>query len=108
MYTKEQRNKHLWIIVILSVITFAITSIFNRGAVNLAGEYVDQKGVNTAALTTIIFTIPIVGFFLGTLVTLIPYKGLAYKQKYLRSSLLTIIVIDAIMLANTVLRNFLY
>ena len=108
MYTNEQRNKHFWIIAILSVIIFAITSIFNRGAVNLAGEYVDQKRVNSATLTTIVFIIPITGFFLGTLVTLIPYKGLTYKQKYLRSSLLTIIVIDAIMLANTVFRNFLY
>lgn len=74
MYTKEQRNKHIWIIVILSVTTFALISILNRGAENLAGEYIDRQEVNIAALKTLIFTIPVVGFFLGTLVALIPFK----------------------------------
>ncbi len=107
MYTKDQRNRHLWIIVLLSVLTFALVSILNRGALNLAGEYVDHKSVNTAALKTLAFTIPLLGFILGTLVALIPYKGLAYKDRYLRASLLTIILIDSVMLANTIFMNLL-
>ena len=107
MYTKEQRNKHIWIIAILSVVTFALISLLNRGAANLAGEYVDRQEVNIAALKTLIFTIPVVGFILGTLVALVPYKRITYKQKYLRMSLLTIIVIDSLMLANTIFQNLL-
>ncbi len=80
MYTKEQRNKHIWIIVILSVITFALISILNRGAENLAGESVDRRGVNSATLKTLIFTIPVVGFFLGTLVALVPFKGMTSNR----------------------------
>ena len=93
------------IIAVLSVLTFALTSILNRGAVNLAGEFVDRQSVNQAALTTLLFSIPILGFILGTLVSLIPYRGLTYQQKYLRSSLMTIIVIDTIFLANTIFRS---
>lgn len=107
MYTKDQRNRHLWIIALLSVLTFALISVFNRGALNLAGEYVDHKGVNTAALRTLAFTIPLLGFILGTLVALIPHKEMTYRQKYLRASLLTIIVIDSLMLANTIFINLL-
>jgi len=107
MYTKEKRNQHLWIIVVLSVLNFALISLFNSGSVNLTGEYIDQKGVNTAALKTLIFTVPITGFILGALVALIPFKGMTYKKKYLRASLLTIIVIDSVLLLNTVYQNFL-
>lgn len=102
MYTKDQRNSHLWIIALLSVLTFALISISNRGALNLAGEYVDHKGVNAAALKTLVFTIPLLGFILGALVALIPHKGMTYKEKYLRASLLTIILIDSLMLATTI------
>ncbi|MEZ4945395.1 MAG: hypothetical protein R2804_07715, partial [Cyclobacteriaceae bacterium] len=97
----------LGVIVILSVLIFAITSIFNRGSLNLAGEYVDHRSVNFAVLKTLIVTIPILGFILGAIVALIPFKEMTYKKKYLRASLLTIIVLNSIMLANTIFRNLL-
>jgi hypothetical protein len=93
------------ILAVLGVLIFALTSLLNRGATNLAGEYVDRQSVNLATLSTLLFSIPILGFILGTLVSLIPYRGLTYKQKYLRSSLMTIIVLDSILLANTIIRN---
>lgn len=105
MYTKEQRNRHLWIIALLSVLTFAFVSLFNNGAINLAGEYVNQKEVNMATLKTLVFTIPLLGFIFGAIVALIPYKQLPYKGKYLRASLLTIIVFDSLMLVNTIVNN---
>ena len=81
--------------------------MFNSGSTNLAGEFVDRKSVNSAALSTIFLTVPVVGFILGSLVALIPYSGLTYGQKYLRASLLTIIVIDSILLFNTIIQNLL-
>lgn len=107
MYTNEQRNRHLGIIALLSALTFALISVFNSGAVNLAGEYVDRKSVNMAALKSLIFTFPLLGFLLGALVALIPFKQQTYRAKYLRASLLTIIVLDSLALANAIIRNLL-
>jgi hypothetical protein len=39
---------------------------------------------------------PMVGFIVGLLVALFPYKGLSYSKKYLRSSLLAIFVIHSL------------
>lgn len=98
MYSKEEREKHIWIIIILSAIIILLVSIFNTGGVNLAGSYVDPKEVIIATIKTLIISIPIFGFIIGSLIALFPYKGLEYKQKILRASILSIIVIDAFLL----------
>lgn len=45
----------------------------------------------------------IVGFILGTIVAIFPYKGLSYNKKYLRASLLTIFVLQTIMAVGLIL-----
>jgi len=45
----------------------------------------------------------ILGFILGSIVALLPYKGLPYKKKYLRASLLTIMAIQYIMTVGLIL-----
>jgi hypothetical protein len=45
----------------------------------------------------------VVGFILGTVVALIPYKGLPYKKKYLLASLLSIFVIHIILAVGLLL-----
>lgn len=104
MYTARQRNRHLMTIAVLIVVTYVFSAFINQGSVNMAGEYVDKQTVNAAVLKTLLIAVPILSFILGALFAFIPYKKLSYKKKYLRASLLTIIVINSLMLLNVVVR----
>lgn len=46
------------------------------------------------ALPALLISQPIIGFILGALVSLIPYKEFSYGKKYLRSSLLVIYILQ--------------
>jgi len=98
MYTTQARNRHLVIIVGLAVLIYALTAFLNQGSVNMAGEYINPKQVNQAVLISLFISFPILGFVLGALGAFIPFKGLNYRQKYLRASLISIIIIYALLL----------
>ena len=66
-------------IVLFSLIPFDSRTIYERFSVALPAFFASQ---------------PIIGFIIGALVSLIPYRQLAYSKKYLRSSLLTIYVLS--------------
>lgn len=68
--------------------------------------FIKGRGFTDNLLTSLnanLFGFNIVGFILGTIVAVFPYKGLNYKKKYLRASLLTIFVLQTIMTVGLIL-----
>ncbi|MFC6997928.1 hypothetical protein [Rufibacter roseus] len=108
MYSAQERTRHIWIIIVLIVLNIGLVRIFGGDAKNLMGEHVDSNSgqMIRAILITMLISIPIIGFIIGGLVALIPYKGLKYKNKYLRASLLTIITINIIIFATRLIGFF--
>jgi len=63
------------------------------GATHLSGRSATSSEIRQATITTMIFGIPMIGFLIGFIVSLLPYKGRSYWKKYLRASLLSILSI---------------
>ena len=98
------RNKWIIYIGIPALSSTLLSWLFGTGqAVHATGEIASFQEVRTATLKTLFVNIPIIGFILGTIVSLFPYKGATYTQKYLRSSLLATLVLEAVVFIFTVI-----
>ncbi len=82
----------------LGLIIFNIALSLIAGATNAYQGDGHGPSVLTQVLTMEI-GIFILGFIGGLLVSLIPFRNLTYSQKYLRSSLITIFVLNVMFLA---------
>ena len=69
--------------------------IFNTILFSILAEWRGFKENLVTALNAQLVGVNLIGFILGSIVALLPYKGLGYNKKYLRASLLTIFVIQA-------------
>ncbi len=93
---KTQKRKYLsriGILIVINTIGFAI----------LANDGTTMSDRFWTSLNANLIGFNIVGFILGAIVALFPYKGLTYKKKYLRSSLLTILTIQALFTIGLIL-----
>ena len=93
---KSDRKKYLFRIAILIVINTILFGLLIKGARNTADNFLTALNANLIGFN-------ILGFMFGTIVAVFPYKGLPYKNKYLRASLLTIITIQIIMTIGLIL-----
>lgn len=78
-------------IFILAIVSYllAIPS-FNNEIRDLRGAVVSKSQIQESVTTTLFLGIPVLGFVLGLLISLIPYKKMKYSKKYLPFSLLII------------------
>ena len=98
------RNKLLIYIAILSLVNFVISSLpDDRDITHLDRTTASADEVQSATVWTLLVTLPVLGFLLGTLGSLIPYRGWSYGQKYLGVSLLCIIGIHALLLLGSII-----
>jgi len=87
---KAQKRKYLIRIIILILInTIGFAILVNDGR-TMSERFMVSINANLIGFN-------IIGFLVGTIVAAFPYKELSYKQKYLRSSLLTILTLQVIM-----------
>lgn len=85
---KQNKKFKFWIVGLVVANTLLFTLLIKgRPMLDtfLAAFYANAIGYN------------ILGFLLGTMAALFPYKNLPYGKKYLRASLLTILVIQSVM-----------
>jgi VIT1/CCC1 family predicted Fe2+/Mn2+ transporter len=91
-FPKEQRNKLIIIIGIMILVNYVLSSFqTSSSAVHLDGTIASSDEVRQATIKTLLISINILGFIIGSLLNFIPFKGLSYSKRYLRTSLLTII-----------------
>jgi hypothetical protein len=86
---KAQNKKYFIRIIVLTVINMAMFSF-----VPFDNRTVYERFM--VALPAFIILQPIIGFILGAIVSLIPYKEFGYSKKYLRSSLLVIYILHVL------------
>ena len=103
-FPSEQRNKLIIYIGILMLVNIVLaTSIRPEPAQHLDGSMATEQEYRSAALMTLTLTSVLLGCLIGLLVALVPFRGLRYGQKYLRAALLSILGIEAIWLAATLI-----
>ncbi|WP_143017133.1 hypothetical protein [Catalinimonas alkaloidigena] len=94
-------------IIALALTNFILVRYVDVGeGRHLSGQIVTAGEVKQAAARTALFGLPLIGFLLGTLISLLPYRKLPYRKKYLRFSLVLVLVLQTIMLLLA-LRNLL-
>jgi hypothetical protein len=86
---KKQNKRYAWWIVSLIVLNTLLYTMI------IKGRTMPERF--TTALWANLVGYNLIGFLLGTMAALFPYKKLPYQKKYLRASLLTIIVIQSLM-----------
>lgn len=85
---KAQKRKYLvriGILIVINTIGFAL--LINDGR-SISERFWVSVNANLLGFNFI-------GFLFGTIVAIFPYKDLPFKKKYLRSSLLTILILQA-------------
>ncbi|RJE75239.1 hypothetical protein BGP76_19255 [Reichenbachiella sp. MSK19-1] len=91
-----QKRKYLIRIAILIVInTIGFAVLVNDGR-TMSDRFWTSLHANLIGFN-------IVGFILGAIVALFPYKQLTYRKKYLRSSLLTILTLQVLVTVGLIL-----
>lgn len=91
-FSSSSRNRLIIYIGIALLLNLVIvTSATLSSARHLNGTVATIAEVRRASILSLAFTANVLGFILGLVGALFPYKGLRYDQKYLRASLLAIL-----------------
>jgi uncharacterized protein YacL len=93
---KTNRKKYLIRIVILIVINTVLFGLLIKGTRSTTENFLQALNANLIGFN-------ILGFILGAIVAIFPYKGLPFKKKYLNASLMTILAIQIIMTVGLIL-----
>lgn len=105
------KTQTIWIsaAIIIPIFTFALAYFFGneQGTQNLDGSQASRGEVLDSMARLLFLNLPLMGFFLGLLVALIPYKGASYKEKYFRSSILSILILEALFFLITLAGSLL-
>ena len=87
---KDDRKKNLKIIIGLIIINTILFGIIVKNPKSITDNLLTALNANLIGFN-------VLGFLIGAIVSIFPYKELSYKKKYLRSSLLTIMILQVIM-----------
>jgi len=95
----DQRNRLIFYIIIAMILNLILVPFAPGGtAKHLNGQSATQDEIVSSTIRTIFIGIPAIGFILGSVITLFPYKGLPYSKKYLYFSLAIILVLEIVIL----------
>jgi hypothetical protein len=99
------RNKLIITIAILAVANYLLTVTHTPAGpiTHLDGSVAQAHEVQRATLMSLFITIPILGFILGALVSVFPFRGWTYGQKYLGASLLCVMGIHGLLFVGSLI-----
>jgi hypothetical protein len=91
---------YLPIIGLLILINIILSVNFAGDAYGLDGSLVESNSpeMKKSIIVTYLFFFQLLGFIIGLILSLIPFKGLKYSQKYLRVSLYSIFALHFMMM----------
>jgi len=78
------------------ILSFFSPASLSNNINNLDGTIATQNEIKMAGIKTILLSIPVFSFLLALLFSLIPYKGVSYKNKYLRVAIIIMIVFNVL------------
>jgi formate hydrogenlyase subunit 3/multisubunit Na+/H+ antiporter MnhD subunit len=82
---------------VMAIIVYKVTPV-REGITDLWGNNPSAREIRASVIKTLFIFFPIVSFFLGFLVSLIPYKQKRYREKYLSFLLLTLLGVYTVIL----------
>lgn len=98
----KKRNKLIGYILTIALFTLLFSSFTNdSNATHLTGEIATKNDIIKSTIITLFVGLPMLGFFFGVFVNLFPYKKAKFSEKYLRSSLYTILVLESLFFIGT-------
>ncbi len=97
---KNDRIKYLKIIIVLIIINTILFGIIVKNPKSITDNLLTALNANLIGFN-------VLGFLTGAIVALFPYKELSYKKKYLRSSLLTIMILQILMTIGIIFLGFM-
>ncbi len=97
---KNDRIKYLKIIIVLIIINTILFGIIVKNPKSITDNLLTALNANLIGFN-------VLGFLIGAIVALFPYKELSYKKKYLRSSLLTIMILQILMAVGIISLGFM-
>lgn len=91
-FPAQKRNRLALIFALLILANTLLVLAEPPGSTtNLAGDTVSGWKLKYSVILGLILGYTLLGCLLATLINLIPYKGMRYGQKYLRTALITVI-----------------
>ncbi len=84
---KADQKKYLIRVAFLILVNTILFALLIKGSSSVLENFLSALNANLIGLN-------LLGLILGTLVALIPYKGLNYKKKYFRASFVAILAIQ--------------
>jgi hypothetical protein len=103
-FTPVERNKLIIFIGIVCLLNLVIAvSVEPAPARHLDGSMASKEEVRSAAVMTLLVTFTLLGALLGFLVAAIPFRGLRYKQRYLRAFLLSLLFLHGLWLLGNLI-----
>ena len=104
---KSKRIKVIIFIILCMVINLILMPFAPSGeSSHLNGTIATPDEVVNATIKTIFIGFPFLGFILGAIAGLLPYKQLPYSKKYLNFSLVIILVLEIVMLILSIIVLF--
>ncbi len=79
--------------------------IADTDIISLSGEVLNTEDAQRSMVLGVMRSFPLMGIILGSLLTFIPYRRLKYSQKFPRFTLVTLLVINAILMIFTLMKH---
>ena len=94
-FPKIKMRRTLFIIAIMIVLNLIVFNFlpYSSSFTHIDGSTVTRSEFGEFKYSAVLIGIPMIGFSLGLLISIIPYKRLSYRQKYLPFSLITIAIL---------------
>jgi len=103
-FTAAERNKLIILIGIVCLLNLVIAlSVEPAPARHLDGSMASKEEVRSGVFMTLLVTFTLSGALLGFLVAAIPFRGLRYKQRYLRAFLLSLLSLHSLWLLGNLI-----
>lgn len=99
LVSKKWKTIVIICILFLALVNLVIGLTGNmEGVTQLDGSVASKEKIIQSLILTLFIYIPILGFIVGTITTLLPFKNAKYSKKYLPISLLTTLALEIIVI----------
>lgn len=96
---KEKKKRLLIYLISIVIVNITLAIIEPTGnSIDLRGQTVSPVAVKQAVIMTLLVGNTFIGFVLGLVLSLIPYKNLPYQKKYLTASIIAVLILQIIYL----------
>jgi len=91
-------------LMIVNVVLYYLTPATTKVITNLDGTIAEPEEIRNSAFRAILVGVPILSFILSLMLSLLPYRNMSYKGKYLRFALVTMLILNVLIFVSILLK----